>query len=207
MSALPDYLEELLDNAAALLEQVKLLERELSGLMPGARAMEAEEYAPAAGAETGRGETYSKSSALMDVFEERQEVSRIKNLVYEADRAENQVEEPVFPRREREEPEKLPQSGASSPLLEQLGRLERAASAPALLQAGAVRTAGPGFDPLPAVRTGGGLGPTGSAGEAWRGGGGLEGYAAPEEELRWAERADRVFRRDSRRYDGGFYLF
>ena len=119
----------------------------------------------------------------------------------------NQVEEPVFPRREREEPEELPQSGASSPLLEQLGRLERAASAPALLQAGAVRTAGPGFDPLPAVRTGGGLGPTGSAGEAWRGGGGLEGYAAPEEELRWAERADRVFRRDSRRYDGGFYLF
>ena len=91
--------------------------------------------------------------------------------------------------------------------LEQLGRLERAASAPALLQAGAVRTAGPGFDPLPAVRTGGGLGPTGSAGEAWRGGGGLEGYAAPEEELRWAERADRAFRRDSRRYDGGFYLF
>ena len=25
--------------------------------------------------------------------------------------------------------------------------------------------------------------------------------------LRWAERADRVFRRDSRRYDGGFYLY
>ena len=105
---MPDYLEELLDNAAALLEQVKLLERGLSGLTPGARAMEAEEYAPAAGAETGRGETYSKSSAWMDVFEERQEVSRIKNLVYEADRAENQVEEPVFPRREREEPEELP---------------------------------------------------------------------------------------------------
>ena len=27
------------------------------------------------------------------------------------------------------------------------------------------------------------------------------------EETRWAERADRVFRRDSRRYDGGFYLY
>ena len=26
-------------------------------------------------------------------------------------------------------------------------------------------------------------------------------------ELDWAERADRVFRRDSRRYDGGFYLY
>ena len=27
------------------------------------------------------------------------------------------------------------------------------------------------------------------------------------EETRWAEQADRVFRRDSRRYDGGFYLY
>ena len=26
-------------------------------------------------------------------------------------------------------------------------------------------------------------------------------------EMRWAERADRAFRRDSRRYDGGFYLY
>lgn len=27
------------------------------------------------------------------------------------------------------------------------------------------------------------------------------------EEMRWAEQADRAFRRDSRRYDGGFYLY
>lgn len=26
-------------------------------------------------------------------------------------------------------------------------------------------------------------------------------------EMRWAEQADRAFRRDSRRYDGGFYLY
>ena len=207
MSALPDYLEELLDNAAALLEQVKLLERGLSGLTPGARAMEAEEYAPAAGEETGQGEIHRRPSTLEDIFGERWKVNQIGNLVYDAEQAEHQGEEPVFSRREREEPEELPQSGAPSPLLEQLERLERAAAAPAVLQAGAVRNAGPGFELLPVARTGGGVGVTGSAGEAWGGGRGPEGYAAPEEELRWAERADRVFRRDSRRYDGGFYLF
>ena len=207
MSALPDYLEELLDNASALLEQVKRLERGLSGLTPGAREMEAEEPAPAAGEETGQGEIYRQSSALEDSLGERWEVNRMENLVYGAEQAEHQGEEPVFSRREREEPEELPQSGAPSPLLEQLERLERAASAPAMLQAGAVRNAGPGFELLPAARTGGGVGVTGSAGEAWGVGRGPEGYAAPEEELRWAERADRVFRRDSRRYDGGFYLF
>lgn len=204
---MPDYLEELLDNASALLEQVKQLERGLSGLTPGARAMEAEEFAPAAGTETGQGEIYRQATALEDIFGGRREVNRMGNLVYDAEQAEHQGEEPVFSRREREEPEELPQSGAPSPLLEQLERLERAAAARAVLQAGAVRNAGPGFELLPAARTGGGVGVTGSAGEAWGGGRGPEGYAAPEEELRWAERADRVFRRDSRRYDGGFYLF
>ena len=38
------------------------------------------------------------------------------------------------------------------------------------------------------------------AGETARPSGGDEGS-------RWAEWADRAFRRDSRRYDGGFYLY
>jgi hypothetical protein len=35
------------------------------------------------------------------------------------------------------------------------------------------------------------------------------GTAAPsaQGDMRWAEQADRAFRRDSRRYDGGFYLY
>ena len=33
------------------------------------------------------------------------------------------------------------------------------------------------------------------------------GGASPGGEAGWAEQADRVFRRDSRRYDGGFYLY
>ena len=40
----------------------------------------------------------------------------------------------------------------------------------------------------------------GVAGETARPSGGDEGS-------RWAEWADRAFRRDSRRYDGGFYLY
>ena len=36
----------------------------------------------------------------------------------------------------------------------------------------------------------------------------LRSSAPPaSEEMRWAEQADRAFRRDSRRYDGGFYLY
>ena len=33
------------------------------------------------------------------------------------------------------------------------------------------------------------------------------GTAPAVDEARWAEWADRAFRRDSRRYDGGFYLY
>lgn len=35
------------------------------------------------------------------------------------------------------------------------------------------------------------------------------GPAVPsaQDDMRWAEQADRAFRRDSRRYDGGFYLY
>lgn len=33
------------------------------------------------------------------------------------------------------------------------------------------------------------------------------GLPAASGEMRWAEQADRAFRRDSRRYDGGFYLY
>lgn len=33
------------------------------------------------------------------------------------------------------------------------------------------------------------------------------GLPSASGEMRWAEQADRAFRRDSRRYDGGFYLY
>lgn len=35
----------------------------------------------------------------------------------------------------------------------------------------------------------------------------ISSVPSASEEMRWAEQADRAFRRDSRRYDGGFYLY
>lgn len=94
----------------------------------------------------------------------------------------------------------------SSPLAARLEELDRAVSA---LAAGTPerQAISPGF--RSGVRISAGYpGITGTAGQSREG----EGRSAlplsvPGEELDWAERADRVFRRDSRRYDGGFYLY
>lgn len=48
----------------------------------------------------------------------------------------------------------------------------------------------------------------GGAAEAWTPVGETGASPASEPaEIRWAEQADRVFRRDSRRYDGAFYMY
>lgn len=58
---------------------------------------------------------------------------------------------------------------------------------------------------------------TPGAPSGWLSDGGVRAWTPAEEtgpglpsasgEMRWAEQADRAFRRDSRRYDGGFYLY
>lgn len=73
---------------------------------------------------------------------------------------------------------------------------------------------------VPASRDGGWSGgpvPEGRPGPEWSFGGTEQAWTPAEKislpaapglgELEWAERADRAFRRDSRRYDGGFYLY
>lgn len=110
----------------------------------------------------------------------------------------------------------------SLPLEVQLTRLDRAVRvADEPLRSG---LSGAGGDVHPARRSPGGKAGAGSApgralpGEGWEpdwgraaaGEGGLpygRGGPGAWEETRWAEQADRVFRRDSRRYDGGFYLY
>ena len=110
----------------------------------------------------------------------------------------------------------------SLPLETQLTRLDRAARwADGPLRSG---LSGPDEGTRPARRRPGGGAGAGSApgralpGEGWEpdwgraaaGEGGLpygRGGPGAWEETRWAEQADRVFRRDSRRYDGGFYLY
>ena len=63
--------------------------------------------------------------------------------------------------------------------------------------------------PLALERPGGGLpGAGGEGGSGWMPEVRLEGTGpAAAGPLDWAEQADQVFRRDSRRYDGGFYLY
>ena len=95
------------------------------------------------------------------------------------------------------------------PLAAQLEELERAVSAAASLPAGRRAEAGRGGVSLPPDRTRGwtaGDWETGPAGGGRSGPGGTA-VSPSDGALSWAEQADRVFRRDSRRYDGGFYLY
>lgn len=216
---MPDYLEELLGGAEDLLEQVKRLERGLSGLTPERREAAPEETALASG-ETDDPEERRRWAVLSEaVWEEREAGGRRYDPASRQNPVRTQEEEPAPRRRSREEEIALPPERPEaeeerfrmegfSPLLAQLERLERAALPLSLGGAGAGRGTGPALDLGVPPRAGTALaGKAGAAEEGW-GGGGPDRYAAPvEEELRWAERADRAFRRDSRRYDGGFYLY
>ncbi len=96
-----------------------------------------------------------------------------------------------------------------SPLLDQLARLERAAGfsggAPAPEPPSAPKKDG-GY-PLSLVKPGApDLDPVGAESAGWAGTAGRP-LPPPGGALSWAEEADRAFRRDSRRYDGGFYLY
>lgn len=218
---MPDYLEELLTGAEDLLEQVKRLERGLSGLTPGERAETPEEAVPASGPAADREEESRRTAASGALWAELQAGGGEYDLASRREPAQTQREAPAAGRRGREEPaspldlertepekERAWPEGPS-PLLDQLERLERAALPLPPGGAGAGRESGPALDPQVSGGKGVALpGLTGPSGEGWSGGGGPDRYASPaEEELRWAERADRVFRRDSRRYDGGFYLY
>lgn len=91
-----------------------------------------------------------------------------------------------------------------SALLSQMVRLERAA---AVSVSDAARPGRGGGDFAPFTGTAAVLPDvTGETGGGWAG-----GWGRPEplsdRGLRWAEQADRAFRRDSRRYDGNFYLY
>lgn len=216
---MPDYLEELLGNAEDLLEQVKRLEWGLSGLTPERREAAPEETAPVSG-ETDDPEERRRRAALEGLWEEKEAGGRGYDPASRRDPSQTRREEQTFRRREREEEiaSSLERPGAeeeqfqpegSFPLLEQLERLERAALPLTSGGTGAGRKTGFDLDLSAPLRTGAAFsGPSGAMEAGWSTGGGLEPNAAPaEEELRWAERADRAFQRDSRRYDGGFYLY
>ena len=205
-----NYLEELLDNANALLEQVQRLGR--SGTGPDWEDAALEGVTRRfAGREPGK--------ETRRTLEEKRKTAQGKTASGGGEREEGAVlkagEAPEPPQRVQtplEEREK------ELPLLEQIERLERALAAPGVAEAGS------GAGPRSAVWSGWDQSrqrvPHGTAGqerapgyaavlgeqEQWYGLDRLEWSGTGGEQV-WAEQADRVFRRDSRRYDGGFCLY
>lgn len=101
------------------------------------------------------------------------------------------------------------------------GGREEILQSPGLEEVPDRRDGGQDMGPVPLSRTttewaaGGAQTPGGASG--WIPDGEVQTWTPAEEtgpdlpsasgEMRWAEQADRAFRRDSRRYDGGFYLY
>ena len=201
----------------ALLEQTRRLERALSRLIaagqpapegPGAESRPRPRERPAGAGTEGVGEAEAELLSP-DGSRRRTPGPRLERM------------DPDAPWPGRAEGEGDPER-ESLPLEAQLTRLNRAVRcADGPLRSG---LSGPDEGTRPARRRPGGGAGAGSApgralpGEGWEpdwgraaaGEGGLpygRGGPGAWEETRWAEQADRVFRRDSRRYDGGFYLY
>lgn len=186
-----DYLEEELERVRALLEEVRRLEWSV----PGRAGAEEETESP------------RRHGGAPDMAEAS------GNGQDAGSGAES------FGQEERGAPAGTETEGRSPLLWEELGRLERAASSWNALRTerggpgGAWMERGGARDGYPrALSSPGrdGLLPGGAGGEGrdwgWNGVP-ARGTAPAVDEARWAEWADRVFRRDSRRYDGGFYLY
>lgn len=234
-----DYLEEHLENAEALLEQVRQMERRTSGL-PRERGQDGEETD---GPKASEKDTGGDEKLKTEVSEQEETVDNLKKqvdrmektaynpengwetqekgqerIVNQPEGMENDPSADRQPSEGAEEPErvetvpgKFPTNEEkaaknSSPLAARLEELDRAVSA---LAAGSPERQAVFSGFRSGVRASAGYpGITGTVGQSRDG----EGRSAlplsvPGEELDWAEQADRVFRRDSRRYDGGFYLY
>ena len=226
-----DYLEELLENAGVLLEEMRRLERNVSG--PFSQGVEE------IGSSTPRPVQSLLKELARDGDEEEQEElplhraaerERPGNLLDAMDKDEAS-EKDVFDRRrlEKDRMDELPEK-SGVPLEEAERREERSALLEQVRQLERTVGAGMGNTTFTRAATKGGLnggGRSGSASglagaghgtlypggaeptlESWSPGAGFDHSGlTPEGGLRWAEQADREFRRDSRRYDGGFYLF
>ena len=209
-----------MDNTAALLEQVRRLERSASGPVLERAGEEAPSPAFRAAEEPVEERALDRRAEAGETIRaaERKETDRqsVSGAASGGGEREDGAPEPpervLTPLEEERRP-------AGSVLLEQLERLERAAVSEAAgggnsswsdgwSEAGVGRRNGYSAS-LSGARPGSVFpGVTGAAGEGWTLGTGFAGTdVQPGEELRWAERADRAFRRDSRRYDGGFYLY
>ena len=203
-----DYLEEALDNAETLLEQMRRLERGFFKPVPET-VSEAEDLDPAPEAERARAGGPDRRAAGRD-----DSLTPLEGKKWPEERA---IKSETFPEWEwgsLEIPRRAStpleaERGETSPLLDQLETLERAASHPApadLGRGGGVSLTAGGADPLRREAVFPDVPDMPRDGRRAGSGAGSDGVSAAEG-LRWAEQADRAFRRDSRRYDGGFYLY
>lgn len=226
-----DYLEEYLGNAEALLERIRQLEQSASGL--SGEAVQTENAERSDDFDKKTQDTDEKSENIskeeQKVYDTASEVNQVKKSVDNldvdleirgkeqdiagnrqamADDNEKNLEraETVLKAEEAGTRTNAERSENRSPLSDQLEELDRAVSAlttlvpegqssyPISLSAPQAPAADPTITGLP--------------GEVW------SMPAAPAGAdfacggtRNWAEQADRMFRRDSRRYDGGFYLY
>lgn len=198
-----DYLEQLLDNTAALLERVRKLENSRPAPEQGNGSLSA----------SGTEERTVDRRESEDASERAQYAAQQAETGRKAVSGEGKSDSLRAQQNSGQEREDFREG--FSPLLEQLERLERAQAAlegggavaggrPA--PAGAARTdyplslAGPGrrtAAPVTEELLGWSETQRGLPGRETDLGGALD----------WTEQADRIFRRDSRRYDGGFYLY
>lgn len=198
-----DYLEELLDQAGALLEQVRRLERSKAGRE--ALAEEAEELSACSapeGCAAVPGPAEGAGFAPETASRRREAVSGPgAETVGESSSAGWQAA-PDAPGGASAPLEERRRSAA--PLREQLERLDRAAAASRQAAEEPRREGEQGISLSGPGRNFAGW-PEGA--EETRPGMTGPGYSEAGGEQDWAELTDRAFRRDSRRYDGGFYLY
>lgn len=227
-----DYLEESLDHASQLLEQVRKLERELPGLEPenggagegsGADILRTKDVSRIDLAVYNTAKNVDQDIISVDDrgnFPEI-EVENPKNIVNRMGNIGEELEllrqtavspagEPASRTDIRRETKDGPEREEEA-LAAQLERLDRASVIPAGKARG-VRDEPGGREsyPVSLSRPQGAAATFPAAGmakEAWPTAGPEQGRASSGGETGWAEQADRAFRRDSRRYDGGFYLY
>lgn len=230
-----DYLEESLDNAGRLLEQVRRSERELSGLsgknddekgsedsfspdraqskLVSEETREVNNEGETVNSEIKKVDDWSFPQETGDLGEKRV-VNRTGTLEGELARleqmssgGENETSRTgTVPAAEVDRPE----DGAV--LAAQLEQMDRAAAVPAAGGQSGGEAAGRrgGYPVSPGGFRPGTVYPQ-AAGTPEDAQTPFEGNAAirpaPGSDPGWAEQTDRAFRRDSRRYDGGFYLY
>lgn len=203
-----DYLEELLGHAGELAEQIRRLTREGSiqpdkthSLFPSTLPPNPVPSSPLYGDTSGSRweETPEESTAPIGGRDTSTIPSTVHpNWNWEAAPASN-TSHPLG--------EVL---ASPSPLLTQLERLERATSYGVESPAGLppALTVGVEHTLSPTKLNVGHLNPEQTHNALWNMGFGVESTTLPPGgSLNWTEQADRAFRRDSRRYDGGFYLY